>query len=510
VLLLPFLVALIGYIVVTTAYLAGLVVILTTFVAGLAAGAIVLGIVGGLMYGMAAAVVVLSERLFTTGQILNDPLLGLKNNLSTMADVWGAKALPMATQIIAWLDKLIPKVEEAGLSMLDWFGKRLPEFLAISSKAVDILFEGLGRLAKAFGPLIDAMIANAPAWLTLFDTIITKVVIPALIQLVLWLSQAAIWLQVHLPSILPVATGLFQSLGQGVLGLATNLANLEQWFQQRMPAMKPIAESALGGIGTAIQAVGTAAGKVVDWFVANWPEISRIANEAWAAIRDGWNLLAPILGPIAQQVFRDLIQLEKDLNTHSGELKDAFRAVGLILIFMVESVLVTIDVVTHLVEWFLAALGAVAWFIQAVIDLIKHFRDLPAPMQIGIDVAKKVAEVLDAIAAAADRASKALGGISGVAQSLGGLTGVLQALHVPGFEAGGVVPGPKGSPMLAVVHGGETVIPTAGQSASTMSAVGMDLGFTNDLLNAIHTRLVSIDESLARPQVFSTAAYGRA
>lgn len=35
---------------------------------------------------------------------------------------------------------------------------------------------------------------------------------------------------------------------------------------------------------------------------------------------------------------------------------------------------------------------------------------------------------------------------------------------IPGFATGGVVPGPKGSPLLAVVHGGETVIPNGGSS----------------------------------------------
>jgi hypothetical protein len=32
--------------------------------------------------------------------------------------------------------------------------------------------------------------------------------------------------------------------------------------------------------------------------------------------------------------------------------------------------------------------------------------------------------------------------------------------HTSGFDDGGVVPGPKGKPQLALVHGGETIIPT--------------------------------------------------
>lgn len=42
----------------------------------------------------------------------------------------------------------------------------------------------------------------------------------------------------------------------------------------------------------------------------------------------------------------------------------------------------------------------------------------------------------------------------------GAIKGVGEALHLPGFDTGGVVPGRIGAPMLAVVHGGETVLPT--------------------------------------------------
>jgi hypothetical protein len=44
----------------------------------------------------------------------------------------------------------------------------------------------------------------------------------------------------------------------------------------------------------------------------------------------------------------------------------------------------------------------------------------------------------------------------------------------PGFAAGGVVPGPKGAPLLAVVHGGETVIPVQSAArSSTMTSSGV-------------------------------------
>ena len=38
---------------------------------------------------------------------------------------------------------------------------------------------------------------------------------------------------------------------------------------------------------------------------------------------------------------------------------------------------------------------------------------------------------------------------------------------IPEFQSGGVVPGPLGQPTLAVVHGGERVIPVGGTSNHT-------------------------------------------
>lgn len=60
------------------------------------------------------------------------------------------------------------------------------------------------------------------------------------------------------------------------------------------------------------------------------------------------------------------------------------------------------------------------------------------------------------------------------------VSNILKMLHVPGFATGGVVPGPVGSPMLAVVHGGEVVTPPGqkfGGNANNVSG-GTNFNFT--------------------------------
>ena len=58
--------------------------------------------------------------------------------------------------------------------------------------------------------------------------------------------------------------------------------------------------------------------------------------------------------------------------------------------------------------------------------------------------------IFEAIKTAVSGVSSAIGAVSGAIGAVGGFLG---------FASGGVVPGPKGAPMLAVVHGGETITP---------------------------------------------------
>jgi TP901 family phage tail tape measure protein len=66
-----------------------------------------------------------------------------------------------------------------------------------------------------------------------------------------------------------------------------------------------------------------------------------------------------------------------------------------------------------------------------------------------------VKPIFDAISGAASTVAGAIGALSGAAGSVGNVIGNITGLH---FDQGGVVPGPRGAPRLAVVHGGEYVL----------------------------------------------------
>lgn len=85
-----------------------------------------------------------------------------------------------------------------------------------------------------------------------------------------------------------------------------------------------------------------------------------------------------------------------------------------------------------------------------------------------------------------------LPGLEGGTGALGAIGGVL------GFDRGGVVPGPRGSAQLAVVHGGETILPThrGGSSGSTVlniDARGADAGVEQRVRTAVAQGMAAVE-----------------
>jgi hypothetical protein len=78
-----------------------------------------------------------------------------------------------------------------------------------------------------------------------------------------------------------------------------------------------------------------------------------------------------------------------------------------------------------------------------------------------------------------DLLGQKLGGAAG--QGLFGNEGVLDPFKdTPGFASGGIVPGPIGAPMAAIVHGGEEIIPPGGRGRG-----GAVLNINNPVIHGI-------------------------
>jgi len=110
------------------------------------------------------------------------------------------------------------------------------------------------------------------------------------------------------------------------------------------------------------------------------------------------------------------------------------------------------------------------------------------------------AAIRDVIRAIADALHAAVGGAKALADALGNIhmpslhLPSIKLPHIPGFQAGGIVPGAIGAPMLATVHGGEMVIPTG--RGFTRSAPSINLYVAGsvvserDLIRSIRDALV--------------------
>lgn len=115
------------------------------------------------------------------------------------------------------------------------------------------------------------------------------------------------------------------------------------------------------------------------------------------------------------------------------------------------------------------------WIISPIRTVLDLFGALPAAASTAWNgVQSAVANVAGGIVKLIDdiknAAKDALGPIGDLAEAGGGL--VNKGLDLLGFDTGGVVPGPIGAPTLALVHGGETILPTHKAGYRNSLAVG--------------------------------------
>jgi hypothetical protein len=168
-----------------------------------------------------------------------------------------------------------------------------------------------------------------------------------------------------------------------------------------------------------------------------WNFIKEKAMQAYNWIKDNWPLILAILtGPIGLAVLAIVRNWDR--------IKAGFTAVK---------------------DWISARVGDIVSFITGIPGRIAGAATrLGSLIKDGISaaarfVSDKVGDIIDFIQSIPERIGniggaikdKITGGLGSIAGAVGGLLG---------FDTGGIVPGPRGAAQLAVVHGGETIVPT--------------------------------------------------
>ena len=204
--------------------------------------------------------------------------------------------------------------------------------------------------------------------------------------------------------------------------------------------------------------------QLLNWLTPLVPKVADIAvailNRAIPAFEGmvAWiqKLLPPIeriIPPIAQwasQMWQQVAPALQDISKRSGDFKPILEAVAIVI-----GIIVIVG--ANLIVWLIQG---VDWILKTA-DAYKAFITGPGMQFVNdtlVAMAGGIRTVVGWFQTLWDIVRNVAGAIGGFASTVGNVGGAtLHLLGVPGFAEGGIVPGPIGQPMLAMVHGGERV-----------------------------------------------------
>ncbi len=278
---------------------------------------------------------------------------------------------------------------------------------AVFNAQMDQLSDNLGKtLLPALNFVLDALNKFAGVLKKHPDLVIAlTIALGGLAAALLLVSAATIIVEAAMsPILVPLAAVV---IAVGVLSYVTY--KLVTDFRHNWPLLLPIVLGPLGAIILAVEKWHT---QIIGFFTAAWNAVKSVTTAA----------VGVVLGAVGS------------LDGVLGALKTAFNAVR-------------------------TAAEAVAGFLKGA--LVGALNTVKGPLGVVRGVAAGLADGFWAVVHAVEALIGALGRIHVPHISIPG-AGILGKLHVPGFAEGGLVPGALGAPMLAMVHGGETVIPAGG------------------------------------------------
>jgi hypothetical protein len=355
------------------------------------------------------------------------PMGVLLAQLGAVRDAWAQQAAPLAAVITQWTGAAIPAIQLMGSTIIDWFGQRIPTILTMAGIFFQLLGQILQPLGVFFGQFADQVGQRWAGFSIILAQFVAAVLIPA------------------------------------IQGLMTNLLALSDWFTSRLPTYGPVVQQIFGGIGAAVQGVATIWGKFSDWLVANWPNVTAWVAQAIQNVTDTWNKLSPQLNLFVSQLWPRVSDAIIDIGKHMDVWLPQIVAI-------IAAMAILATIIIQVADWIVK--------LMAVLD------------QIGITMSNFSNNIR----------TNVWNALQGVWQWFVNIIGAIETtitklgqIHWPtgghsgnllGFAEGGTVPGPTGAPLLAVVHGGETVIPA-----------GRGGGGGPTIVNHIHINPAFLDRS---------------
>jgi len=446
-----------------------------------------------------------AEGLAKLAQITGDYTKAAKA-ATLAADVATYKQIDYGTAV-----DIVGKVLNGNVAILKKYGIEVDENMS-KEEAMAALTEKVGGQYQAFGKTIEGQTAIlkqsfgdiqeniGAAFLPILQQVLDKIK-PVIDKIVAWTAaHPELVKNIMLAGL--ALSGLIAVLG--TLGLV-------------LPAVITGIEMMTGPLGLVMIAIGLLTGYIMThqeqvkkwaqalidfknqalaWFLEKWQEISDyFTNTLWPAIQLIWQVIAQTLGPslerlwttISTKLWPALQQLWQQVGPIlTPALKIFAEIVGVVLLgaFLVitKAITETVNVLVQVLTW-LIQIGT--WISE---QGMKLFTGIASAILSVVDAFKQLYEWAEkAWQKVQQFGGKVGGGVSGVTGKIGDFLG---------FDTGGVVPGPIGSPQLAVVHGGETILPThKGGFALAGAAAGMGPTFNisisgNTLLDRDSARII--------------------
>lgn len=390
------------------------------------------------------------------------------------------------TRKAAIATEIFGKSGTALLPMLEEGGAGLEE---MRQKARDLGVVMSGEDAKSAAQFAD-MIDNAKAKVTGFMFAVAREAIPVLQKFAAWfqaealprLQEFAAFIEANVIPMLLAFAGFFteniipaaQRLADFLLDVFNNKirplieeftararAEFAKWGAMYDENLKPAFDNIVRGIEF-----------VVGFFAEHWPQIAAIVGPVFEQVKN--------IVDTAMDVIRGVINLVLDLI--AGDWSGAWNDVKGILDTIWTGIQRTIE---NGIEFIKGVLGAaIPAFLEVAGRLGGALKDglvagLKAGADLAVDLGRQLANALIGIinSQVIDSINRGL-----EFEVLGVNVNAPDIPHIPSFDKGGIVPGPLGAPTLAVVHGGERVVPPGqGGGFNLTLIVEGDLLYQHDL-----------------------------
>lgn len=356
-----------------------------------------------------------TEKLNTTTSTGDQLLAALAKTTSgqaaAAADTFHGKVAKLKAEsdnlMVSLGKQLIPIIEKVASALLD--GALWMEKHKVAAAALAIVVGGV--LVAAVVAWTVSMVAAAAATFAAFAPVI-------LVVAALGLLAAAVW----------YAWTHFDGFRKGVQLVA-------DWFMHTfVPWMEDVWTKFKAGVS-----------KLVDFIHGAWNIIKSITNAVWVGIQDVIHLVwDQIYGIIhtALDFIHGIITIAGDIITGKwGRIWEDVK---------------------NIVARVFGDIGRTIWgVLQNIWQIIVDFG--PNIYRAGLELGKMIISgLIDFVKNAGHLIVDAIKGAVGSLPGGGAILSLASAVHIPGFATGGTVPGPVGQGMLAMVHGGETIIPVSG------------------------------------------------